>query len=81
MQSNPAGSSSGAGLEAERLRVQGGTWTHSHSGLMSSLAVTVTTFNISRFAVLGARFGCEFRTAGGVAPPVVCLYTCCLINV
>ena len=35
------------------------TWRHSHSGLMSSLAVTVTTFNISRFAVLGARFGCK----------------------
>ncbi|KAK4311260.1 hypothetical protein Pmani_017219 [Petrolisthes manimaculis] len=31
-----------------------------HSGLMASLAVTLTTFNISRFAVLGARFGWPF---------------------
>ncbi|KAK7083369.1 hypothetical protein SK128_004192 [Halocaridina rubra] len=27
---------------------------------MASLAVTVTTFNISRFAVLGAKFGWPF---------------------
>ncbi|XP_063597948.1 uncharacterized protein LOC134774486 [Penaeus indicus] len=66
-----AGSSSGAGLEAERLRVQGGTWTHSHSGLMSSLAVTVTTFNISRFAVLGARFGWPFVVQWGVVSLVL----------
>ncbi|XP_069177656.1 uncharacterized protein bdg [Procambarus clarkii] len=50
----------GPGVEAERLRMQGGTWSHNHSGLMASLAVTVTTFNISRFAVLGARFGWPF---------------------
>ncbi|XP_042224187.1 uncharacterized protein LOC121868015 [Homarus americanus] len=50
----------GIGVEGERARLQGGTWGHSHSGLMASLAVTVTTFNISRFAVLGARFGWPF---------------------
>ncbi|CAL4082591.1 unnamed protein product [Meganyctiphanes norvegica] len=44
-------------LESERAHVQGGTWDHSHSALMASLAVTVTTFNISRFAILGAHFG------------------------
>ncbi|XP_018013754.1 uncharacterized protein LOC108670774 [Hyalella azteca] len=35
-------------------------WPHHHSGLMASLAVTVTVFNISRFAVLGAAFGWPF---------------------
>lgn len=41
-------------------RAGGSAWSHTHSGLFASLAVTVTTFNISRFAVLGARFGWPF---------------------
>ncbi|XP_071535034.1 uncharacterized protein bdg [Panulirus ornatus] len=53
---------SGVGVEvAEQTgQLAGTTWGHSHSGLLASLAVTVTTFNISRFAILGARFGWPF---------------------
>ncbi|XP_064090408.1 uncharacterized protein LOC135204231 [Macrobrachium nipponense] len=54
------GSSPGLSFDSERLHVQGGSWTHDYSSLMASLAVTVTTFNISRFAVLGAKFGWPF---------------------